>query len=58
MTSFWKFTFTGLGAGLAFGCLLYPISGNPSVLGGVTAVGATVGIVLGVVHKNDKESRS
>jgi uncharacterized transporter YbjL len=48
-----KFTVTGLVAGVAMGWLLSLVSGNYFVTLGVTTLGLLVGLVLGIVHRND-----
>jgi len=50
---FWQFTLVGLGEGLLLGWLLSLVSGNIFVTIGVGAVGTIVGIILGIVHRND-----
>jgi hypothetical protein len=48
-----KFTATGLVAGLAVGWLLSLPSGNYFVALGVATLGLFVGVILGIVHRND-----
>ncbi len=48
-----KFTATGLVAGVVLGGLLSLGSGNYLVTLGVTTLGLFVGVVLGIVHRND-----
>ena len=48
-----KFTATGLVAGVAFGWLLSLGSGNYFVTLGVATLGLFVGVILGIVHRND-----
>jgi hypothetical protein len=48
-----KFTATGLVAGLVLGGLLSLGSGNYFVTLGVATLGLLVGLILGVVHRND-----
>jgi uncharacterized transporter YbjL len=48
-----KFTATGLVAGVALGWLLSLVSGNYFVTLGVATLGLFVGVILGVVHRND-----
>jgi hypothetical protein len=48
-----KFTATGLVAGLAVGWPLSLPSGNYFVSLGVATLGLFVGVILGIVHRND-----
>jgi hypothetical protein len=48
-----KFTATGLVAGVVLGGLLSLGSGNYFVTLGVTTLGLFVGVILGIVHRND-----
>jgi len=48
-----KFTATGLVAGVVLGWLLSLGSGNYFVTLGVTTLGLFVGLMLGIVHRND-----
>jgi hypothetical protein len=48
-----KFTVTGIVAGVALGWLLSLGSGNIFVVFGVATLGLFVGVVLGIVHRND-----
>ena len=48
-----KFTATGLVAGVVFGVLLSLVSGNYFVTLGVATLGLFVGVILGIVHRND-----
>lgn len=48
-----KFTATGLLAGLALGWLLSLVSGNTFVMLGVAVLGLSIGVILGIVHRND-----
>jgi hypothetical protein len=48
-----KFTITGIVVGVVLGCLLSLGSGNIFVVFGVATIGLFVGVVLGVVHRND-----
>lgn len=51
--NFFKFTATGIVAGLLIGWLLSLVSGNISVVLGVGTLGLLVGSVLGIVHRHD-----
>ena len=48
-----KFTATGLVAGAVLGWLLSQVSGNYFVTIGVAMLGVGVGVILGIVHRND-----
>ena len=48
-----KFTATGLVAGVALGWLLSLGSENYFVTLGVATLGLFVGVILGIVHRND-----
>ena len=48
-----KFTATGLVAGVVLGWLLCLGSGNYFVTLGLTTLGLFVGLILGIVHRND-----
>jgi hypothetical protein len=48
-----KFTATGIVAGVVLGWLLSLVSGNIFVVFGVATLGLIVGVVLGIVHRND-----
>ena len=48
-----KFTATGLVAGVVQGWLLSLVSGNIFVVFGVATLGLVVGLILGMVHRND-----
>jgi len=50
---FWEFTLVGLVLGVVLGGLLSLVSGNYLVIIGVGTLGTIVGIVLGIVHRND-----
>jgi hypothetical protein len=50
---FWQFTLVGLGEGLLLGWLLSLVSGNIFVTISVGTLGAIIGIVLGIIHRND-----
>jgi hypothetical protein len=50
---FWEFTLVGLVLGVVLGGLLSLVSGNYLVIMGVATLGTIVGIVLGIVHRND-----
>lgn len=53
MKKFWQFTLVGLGEGLLLGWLLSLVSGNIFVTIFIGTLGTIVGIVLGVIHRND-----
>jgi hypothetical protein len=44
---------TGLVAGVVLGWLLSLVSGNDFATLGVTTLGLFVGLILGIVHRND-----
>lgn len=48
-----KFTVTGMAVGLVMGWLLSLVSGNVFVILFVGSLVTAVGIVLGIVHRND-----
>jgi hypothetical protein len=48
-----KFTVTGIVAGVIMGWLLSLGSGNIFVVFGVATLGLFVGVILGIVHRND-----
>ena len=48
-----KFTATGLVAGVVLGWLLSLPSGNYFVTLAVATLGILVGVILGIVHRND-----
>lgn len=48
-----RFTITGIVLGLLIGWLLSLVSGNIFVVLGVGSLGMLVGIILGIVHRND-----
>ena len=48
-----KFTVTGIVAGAVMGWLLSLVSGNYFVTLGVATLGLFVGVILGIVHRND-----
>jgi len=50
---FWQFTLVGLGEGVVLGGLLSLVSGNVFVIIGVATLGTVIGIVLGIIHRND-----
>jgi hypothetical protein len=50
-----KFTITGTVIGLLMGWLLSLVSGNPFVILMTGSLVTVVGIVLGIVHRNDPE---
>jgi hypothetical protein len=54
MRTFLKFVATGMVVGLAAGLLLSLVSGNIFVVEFVGTLGLLVGIVLGIVHRNDQ----
>jgi hypothetical protein len=51
-----NFTATGLVAGVALGWLLSLGSGNYFVTLGVTVIGTSIGLILGIVHRNDRRT--
>ena len=53
MSKFWQFTLVGLALGVVLGWLLSLVSGNNFVIIGVGALGTIVGVVLGIIHRND-----
>jgi hypothetical protein len=50
---FWQFTFVGVVEGLIVGWLLSLVSGDYYVTIGGGILGTIVGVVLGIVHRND-----
>jgi hypothetical protein len=50
---FWQFTLVSLVLGILLGGLLSLVSGNIFVIIGVGTLGIIVGIVLGIIHRND-----
>jgi uncharacterized transporter YbjL len=48
-----KFTATGLVAGIVLGWLISLVSGSIVVMLGVATLGLFVGLILGIVHRND-----
>jgi hypothetical protein len=48
-----QFLLTGLVVGTILGWLLSLVSGNVYVVIGVGTIGMVVGLVLGIVHRND-----
>jgi hypothetical protein len=54
MNAFWRYTLTGLMAGMVIGGLLSLVSGNSLVIVFVALIGTVVGIVLGVVHRAER----
>ena len=54
VSKFWEYTLVGLVVGLIFGVLSSFMSGNRTFgILLVGTVGTVVGIVLGIVHRND-----
>jgi hypothetical protein len=53
VSKFWQFTLVGLAEGLILGWLLSLGSGNVFVTIGVGVLGTVLGIVLGIIHRND-----
>jgi hypothetical protein len=53
MKNFLKFTLTGVVAGVLMGWLLSLVSGNIFVVFFVGTLGLLVGVILGIVHRND-----
>jgi hypothetical protein len=53
MRKFLQFTLTGFVAGVLLGWLLSLLSGNWYVVIGIGGLGTVIGIVLGIVHRND-----
>jgi hypothetical protein len=54
VNKFWEFTLVGVAIGLLMGWALSLVSGNIFVVLFIGAIGTAVGIVLGIVHRNDK----
>ncbi|MGC2247450.1 MAG: hypothetical protein WA609_12680 [Terriglobales bacterium] len=50
-----RFTITGMVIGLLMGWLLSLVSGNAFVIFFIGSIVTVVGIVLGIVHRNDVE---
>jgi len=48
-----KFTVTGIVAGVVMGWLLSLVSGDIFVRYGVGTIGVILGVILGMVHRND-----
>ena len=48
-----RFTVIGIVRGLAFGWLLSLVSGNYYVTLAVGLLGLLIGVILGIVHRND-----
>jgi hypothetical protein len=48
-----KFTVTGILAGVLLGWLLSLVSGNIFVVLMIGTLGLIVGVILGIVHRND-----
>ena len=48
-----KFIVTGVVVGVLIGWLLSLVSGNYFVTLGVATIGLFVGVILGIVHRND-----
>ena len=48
-----RFTITGIVCGLLIGWMLSLVSGNYYVILGVGLLGLLVGVILGIVHRND-----
>ncbi len=55
MKNILKFTVTGIVAGILMGCLMSFVSGGVFVVFFVGTLGLLVGLVLGVVHRNDPQ---
>jgi len=53
MKNILKFTLTGIVAGILIGWLLSLVSGNIFVVWAVGTLGLFVGVILGIVHRND-----
>lgn len=54
MKNLLKFTFTGVVAGVVMGWLLSLVSGDVFVVLFVGTLGLLVGMILGIVHRNDR----
>jgi len=50
---FWEFTLVGLALGVVLGWLLSLVSGNYFVVIAVGILGTVIGIILGIIHRND-----
>jgi len=50
---FLEFTLVGIVAGFILGWLLSLVSGNYFVTLGIGTIGTVIGIVLGIIHRND-----
>jgi membrane associated rhomboid family serine protease len=50
---FWEFTLVCLALGIVFGWLLSLVSGDLFVVIFIGSLGAVVGIILGIIHRND-----
>ena len=48
-----RFTFTGIVCGLVIGWFLSLVSGNYYVTLAVELLGLLIGVILGIVHRND-----
>jgi uncharacterized transporter YbjL len=53
VSKFWQFTLVGLALGVVLGWLLSLVSGNIFVTVGIGGLGTIVGVVLGIIHRND-----
>ncbi len=53
MRPFLKFTITGIVVGLLMGWGLSLVSGNIFVLLFIGSIGTVIGLILGIVHRND-----
>jgi hypothetical protein len=53
LRKFLQFLITGMALGTALGWLLSLVSGNYYVTIGVGILGTIVGLVLGIIHRND-----
>jgi hypothetical protein len=53
MSKFWQFALAGVVVGLIMGWGVSLVSGNLFVVAFFGAIGTVVGIVLGIVHRND-----
>jgi hypothetical protein len=49
----WQFTLVGLVEGVDLGWVLSLISGSYFVITMIAALGTIIGIVLGIIHRND-----
>ncbi len=57
MNKFWEYTLTGVVAGLVMGWLLSLVSGNYYVILMVGGLGTIIGIVLGIIHRKNTNSK-